>query len=483
MVLKTGREYIESLKSLRPIIYYQGARIDDVATHPLTRPHVRAAAMTYEIAREPEYKELATAVSHLSGERINRFTHIHQSKEDLISKVKLLRTIARRTGTCFQRCVGLDALNAVYSVSFRVEAQTGIPYHQRFLRFLRQVQDEDMMLAGAMTDPKGDRSKSPGQQEDPDMFLRIVEKREEGVVIRGAKMHMTGMVNSQEMLIMPTTALKKGEEEYAIACAIPIDAPGVYHIFGRQTNDQRKFGRMDQGNEAFGVVGGECLTVLEDVFVPWKRVFLCGEVEYAGQLVELFASYHRQNYGGCKSGTADVIIGAAASLAEANGVEKAGHVKDKLTEMAHLTESLYCCAIACSCEGSCLDSGAWYVDPLLANVDKQNVTRSIYEIARLSHDIAGGLIATMPTEEDMTDPELGPVIRKYLKANSRYTPEERYQLARLLENMTGGTALVESMHGAGSPQAQRVVMARQANLEEKKAWARTLAGIRREKDV
>lgn len=475
--MKTGHEYMEALKKIHPNIYFKGKRIDCAVGHPLIQPHINAAAATYDMAHEIEYEALLTTTSHLTGERINRFTSIHQSTEDLMKKVRMLRAISQRTGSCYQRCVGFDAMNAVYSVTYEVDKACGTEYHRRFIKFLEYVQREDLMIAGAMTDPKGDRSKAPSQQEDPDMFLHVVEKNEGGVVIQGAKMHMTGMVNSFEMLLMPTLSLRPEETDYAICCAVPVDAPGVTHIFGRQTNDERKFDRIDQGNSTYGLVGGECLTVLDRVFVPWERVFLCGETAFSGLLVERFASYHRQNYGGCKGGLSDIIVGAAAVLADYNGTGKASHIKDKLVEMIHLTETLYCCSLACSADGHPLPCGSYYVNPLLANTSKQNVTRNIYEISRLAHDIAGGILATMPSEIDFFDPELGKYVQKYLKGAATVPAEYRYRMIRLLENMTGGTALVESMHGAGSPQAQRVMLAKQANLERKKTLAKRLAGI------
>jgi len=480
--MKTGKEYMEALGRLKTKVYFKGQLLDSVIGHPLVQPHINAVAMTYDMAHDPEFEDLMTVTSHLTGKKINRFTHIHQSTDDLIKKVKMLRAISRMTGSCYQRCVGFDALNAIYSTTFDVDAKNGTNYHERFLEYLKYIQEEDLIIAGAMTDPKGDRSCAPDAQEDPDLFTHVVERRDDGIVIRGAKQHMTGMVNSFEMLIMPTSALGPGNEDYAVSCAIPVDAPGVFHIFGRQTNDERKWDSIDQGNAEFGVVGGECLTVLEDVFVPWDKVFMCGEVDFAGSFVERFASLHRQNYGGCKGGVADIIIGAAASIAEYNGAAKASHIKDKLVEMTHLTETLYCCAVACSAEGAPLASGAYYVDPLLANVDKQNVTRYIYEICRLAHDIAGGFIATMPSETDLNDPNLGPYIEKYYKGAKGVPTEYRYKMARLIENMTGGTALVESMHGAGSPQAQRVVMAKQSGIEHKKELAKKLAGIKEERE-
>jgi len=475
--MKTGAEYRESLRKIKPAVYFEGKLIDSVVDHPLTKPHVNAAAMTYDMAFDPQYEDLLTVTSHLTGKKINRFTHIHQSVEDLIKKVKMLRAISQMTGSCYQRCVGFDAMNAVYATTYDIDKKLGTNYHERFIEFLKFIQETDYMVAGAMTDPKGDRSLKPSQQHDPDQFTHIVSKDEKGIVVRGAKQHMTGMVNSHWMIIMPTTALTEEDKDYAVCCAIPVDAPGVFHIFGRQTNDKRKFDEMDQGNAEYGVVGGECLTVLDNVFVPWDKVFMCGEYQFAGTLVERFASYHRQNYGGCKGGVSDIIIGAAAAIAEYNGAAKAAHIKDKIVEMVHLTESLYCCSIACSAEGRKLPCGSYYVDPLLANIGKQNVTRYIYEINRLCHDIAGGFIATMPSEKDFKDPKLGKYIEKYYKTVANFPTEERYRMGRLIENMTGGTALVESMHGAGSPQAQRVMLTRQGNVEYKKLLAKRLAGI------
>ena len=484
MALKDGKSYRESLKALKINVYAFGEKIDNVVDHPLFQPHINAAALTFELAHDPGCEDLVTATSHLTGKKISRFTHIHQSTADLIKKVKMLRLIAGKTGSCYQRCVGWDAMNATYSVTFEMDQELGTDYHQRFIRFLSYIQENDLMLAGAMTDPKGDRSLSPGNQKDPDMFVRIVEKNEKGIVIRGAKLHMTGIVNSHEMLVMPTMAMGEDDKAYAVACAFPTDAPGVLHIFGRQTNDTRRLegGELDQGNAQYGTVGGEALTVLDNVFVPWERVFMCEEYKYAGLLVERFACYHRQNYGGCKAGVSDVIIGATTAMAEYNGAAKASHVRDKICEMVHLTETLYCGSIACSCEGAVTPSGAYYVNALLANTVKQNVTRFIYEIARLSHDISGGCIATMPSEKDLQHPEIGTYVQKYFKGVADTPTEDRMRIARLVENMTGGTALVESMHGAGSPQAQRVMILRQANLGHKVKLAKKLAGIKDKED-
>ena len=481
--MKTGKEYIDSLRQRNIKVYLKGQLIksDEVVDHPFIRGHVNSAAMTYDLAHDPAYEDLMTVKSHLTGKKINRFTHIHQSVDDLVKKVKMLRMISQKTGTCYQRCVGFDAINSLYTVTFEMDKKLGTDYHQRLKKFLEYWQENDLMVAGAMTDPKGDRSLRPSQQADPDLFVHIVEKNDKGIVIRGAKAHMTGMVNSHWMLIMPTMAMGPEDKEYAVSCAVPVDAPGILHIFGRQTNDDRKCeGDIDQGNARYGIVGGECLTVLENVFVPWDKVFMCGEVEYSGHLVERFACYHRQNYGGCKGGVSDVVIGAAAVMADMSGYGKAAHVKEKINEMIHLTETLYACSIACSAEGKPTAAGSYYVDPLLANVGKHNVTRLIYDIDRLAQDIGGGITATMPSESDLKSPEIGKYVEKYLKGVASVPTEYRLRVGRLIENMTGGTALVESMHGAGSPQAQKVFYSKLSNLEHKKLCALDIAGVPKE---
>jgi 4-hydroxybutyryl-CoA dehydratase/vinylacetyl-CoA-Delta-isomerase len=476
--VKTKEQYLESLRQLHPVIYCNGEKIESVVDHPMTRPHVNSAAMTYDLAFDPEYEDLMITTSHLTGKKINRFTSVHQDTGDLIKKVKMLRMIGQKTGTCFQRCVGFDAMNSTFITTYKIDQECGTNYHERFKKYLEFVQENDLMLAGSMTDPKGDRSKKPGQQEDPDLYVHIVEKREDGIVVRGAKAHQTGMANSHEMLILPTTNLGADDKDYAVAAAIPVDAPGVVHIFGRQTNDQRRLtGDIDTGNSEYAIVGGETLTILNDVFVPWDRVFMCGEYQYAQEYVETFAAYHRQNYGGCKVGVADVIIGATATMAEYNGVPNVSHIKDKLIEMINLSETMYNCSIACSCEGCKTPAGSYYVNTLLANTVKLNCTRNMYEISRLAHDIAGGFIATLPYEADYKNPETKEYIDKYLKANPKIPTEHRIRLARLIENMTGGTALAESMHGAGSPQAMRIMLYRESNMEHKKKLARKLAKI------
>ena len=482
MALMTGEAYIESIRKLNMQVYMFGKKVEDPVDDPILRPSLNSVRMTYDLARKPEYQDLMTAVSNLTGERVNRFTHIHQSTEDLVKKVKMQRLLGQQTAACFQRCVGMDAFNAVYSTTYEIDKKHGTHYFENFRKFAAYVQENDLTVDGAMTDPKGDRSKAPHEQADPDLFLHIVERREDGIVVRGAKAHQTGVLNSHEVIVMPTQSMRAEDADYAVSFAVPTDTPGITMIIGRQSCDTRKRegGELDVGNSEFG--GVEALTIFEDVFVPNERIFLCGEYEFAGMLVERFAGYHRQSYGGCKVGVGDVLIGAAAVAADYNGAAGASHIKDKLIEMTHLNETLYACGIACSAEGHPTESGNYLIDLLLANVCKQNVTRFPYEIARLAEDIAGGLVVTAPSEADLRDPKVGPYVEKYFRAAPGVSTEDRLRILRLIENLTLGTAAVgyrtESMHGAGSPQAQRIMIARQGNLPMKKRLAKQIAHIK-----
>ena len=433
-----------------------------------------------------------TATSNLTGKKINRFANIHQSTEDLKKKVKMQRLCGQKTASCFQRCVGMDAFNAEYSTTYEIDKKYGTDYHERFKKFLEFVQENDLVVDGAMTDPKGNRGLAPHAQVDPDMFVRIKEVRADGIVVRGAKCHQTGSINSHWHLVMPTQAMRAEDKDYAVSFACPSDAEGLYMIYGRQSCDTRKLEEgadVDLGNKQFG--GQEALVVFDDVFIPNEYVFLAGEYDFAGMLVERFAGFHRQSYGGCKVGVGDVVIGAAALAAEYNGADKASHIKDKLIEMTHLNETLYACGIACSAEGHPTECGSYIIDLLLANVCKQNVTRFPYEIVRLAEDIAGGLMVTMPSEKDFKSDlvvgrngeTIGDVCNKFFAANTdKCTTEERMRGLRFLENICLGSSAVgyrtESMHGAGSPQAQRIMIQRQGNIEGKKALAKAIAGIK-----
>lgn len=476
--IRTGAEYLESLRGRALKVYLFGELVDEPLEHPVIRPSINAVAETYDLAvRDPE---LGTAVSPYTGERINRFLHIAGSAADLVMQNKMQRRLGQLTGTCFQRCVGMDAINALHSVTFEMDEAHGTGYHRRFVDFVTEMQRAGFVIGGAMTDVKGDRGKAPHQQADPDLFVHVTRRSAEGVWISGAKAHQTGCINSHWLLVMPTMRLGPEDRDYAITGAVPVDAPGITYIYGRQSGDTRALegGAIDPGNRRYA--GQEAMIVFEDVFIPAERIFMDGEVDFAALLVERFTTYHRRSYV-CKSGVGDVLIGAAATIADYNGVEKASHIRDKLVEMTHLNETIYATGVAASWQSVGLKSGVHICDDMIANVCKHHVTRFPYEIGRLAQDLAGGLMVTLPSEQDLDHPEVGAIIRKYLQGRPEIATEDRMRILRLIENMTLGRNavgyLTESMHGAGSPQAQRIQIARQMQLDFKKQLAQVLAGI------
>lgn len=482
MGLMTSTDYVESIRKMKRNIYFMGKKVENPIEHPVLVPSMNCIKETYDMALDPEFEDLMTAESPLIGEKVNRFNHIHQSLEDLNKKVKMQRLMGQRTGMCFQRCVIMDGGNALYATTYDIDKKYGTDYHERFLNYFKKVQKEDLFICAGLTDPKGDRSKRPTEQADPDLFLHVVERRPDGIVVNGAKLHLTSCVNAHEIIILPTMSMKPGDEDYAISFAIPMDSAGITMIIGRNASDLRKMtgSTMDVGNSVYG--GVEAVTVFDHVFVPNERIFLNGETEFASVVVDRFAGYHRNSYGGCKAGVGDTLIGASSLFAEYNGTEKASHIKDKLVEMTHLNETLFCCGIASSCEGYKMDAGNYMVDPLLANVCKLNVTRFPYEICHLAEEIAGGLMVTPPSESDFNNPETGDYLKKYLVGANGVSAEDKVRALRLIETMCIGTGAVgyrtESLHGAGSPAAQKINIGRFANFEGKKSLAKRLAKIK-----
>ncbi len=476
--IQSGADYIDSLRNRNLTVYLFGELIPEPVDHPMIRPSINAVARTYDLALENP--ELATALSPFTGERVNRFLHIAQSTDDVVMQNRMQRRLGQLTGTCFQRCVGMDALNSLFSVTFEIDEQHDTRYHQRFREFVAARQREGAVIGGAMTDVKGDRSLAPHQQADPDLYVRVVDRNDEGVYISGAKAHQTGCLNSHWLIVMPTLRLSEEDKDYAIVGAIPVDAPGITYIYGRQSCDMRAMeeGDLDAGNASYA--GQEAMVILDRVFIPWQQVFMHGEYDYAAMLVERFTCYHRRSYV-CKSGVGDVLIGAAAAIADYNGVDKASHIKDKLVEMTHQNETIYATGMASSHQSHATRSGAYICDDMLANVCKHHVTKIPYELGRLAQDLAGGLMVTMPSQKDLQHPEIGPLLMRYLQGRAGVPTESRLRILRLIENMTLGRNavgyLTESMHGAGSPQAQRVQIARQMQLEFKKGLAKDLAGI------
>jgi 4-hydroxybutyryl-CoA dehydratase/vinylacetyl-CoA-Delta-isomerase len=473
----SSEQYINSLKNRSIKLFFDGKLIKEPTEHLVIRPSINAMAMTYELGnKEPD---LALAYSSISKLHVSRFLHIAESGNDLILQNKMQRRLGQLTGTCFQRCVGMDALNSLHSTTFEIDEKYQTSYHQRFLSFVKEMHINNFVIGGAMTDVKGDRSKKPHEQHDQDFFVHVVSQNDEGIFITGAKAHQTGCINSHWLIVMPTMRMTEKDKKFAIVGALPVDTPGITYIYGRQSNDDRHLtSTFDTGN--FLYAGQEALVIFENVFIPWKYVFMNGEYDFCSMLVDRFTNYHRRSYV-CKSGVGDVIIGAGLTIADYNGVATVSHIRDKLAEVTQLNETIYGLGISSSFQAYQLKSGVWMCDDLLANVCKYNVTKYPYEIGRLIQDIAGGLLVTLPSENDFKNSETGPLLIKYLQGRSNTTTLDRVKILRLIENMTLGRNavgyLTESMHGAGSPQAQKININRLMDVEFKKDLAKKIANI------
>ncbi|MFC1485393.1 4-hydroxyphenylacetate 3-hydroxylase N-terminal domain-containing protein, partial [bacterium] len=302
MALMTGEQYLESLNKRKKLeIYFNGEEVANPLEHPIIRASINSVALTYDLAHDEKYTDLMTAKSVLTGNKINRFCHLHQNVGDLQKKVKMQRLLGQKCGTCFQRCVGMDAFNAVFATTYEIDQKYNTNYHTRFKKYMLEVESNDLTIDGCMTDVKGDRKKRPHEQVDPDMYAHVIKRTDDGVIIRGAKAHQTGAINSHGHLLMPTVAMGEDDKDYAICCAVPADEKGVIYIYGRQSSDLRRLDKtesnnMDCGNIGYG--GQECLVIFDDVFVPNENIFMDGEYDFSGILVEQFAGYHRQSYGG-----------------------------------------------------------------------------------------------------------------------------------------------------------------------------------------
>ncbi len=476
MGLKTKEEYIESLRALKPTVYMFGEKITNVVDNPRIRAGIEATGATYELANMPENKALFITTSPLINEPVNRFTLPPASIPDLVARVKINRKLANYVGTCHQRCTGLDCLSTLAIVTYDIDKKHGTHYNENFTEFLKYMQKNDLTANAGVTDVKGDRSLAPHEQVDKDMFLRVVEKREDGIVVRGAKAHQTGSLSSHEIIVLPTRAMGKNDGDYAVAFAIPADTPGLIHVVGRSSLDKRELDGFDCGNIYYSKY---CPTLIfNDVFVPWNRVFLCGETEFAVDMVVKFSSFHRQSHGGCKSGKIDCMIGAALTLMDYNGTAKVTHLKQKVIDMIHRAETLYGCCLASSYEGKEQPSGAYFIDTVLANASKIHEGKEMAEATRLMIDACGGFVADLPSDRDFENPEIGDFLKKYLKGVDTVPVENRVKMFRLAEKLALESAdTISDIHGGGSAEAHRVTILRETDVEHKKKAAKRLAGI------
>jgi 4-hydroxybutyryl-CoA dehydratase/vinylacetyl-CoA-Delta-isomerase len=477
MAVKTEAQYYKSLKKVKPTAYVLGEKITNIHEHPLIKGQVASVAQTYALAYDPDGEKLLVVESTLLGEKVNRFVKLYESQEDLIAKIKMLKFVAQRTGTCFMRCTGMDAINAVAISSFDTDKKYGTSYHSRFKEWLKFVQKNDFVVWSGVTDVKGDRSLRPADQPDPDMYVHIIERKPDGIVVRGAKAHQSGSLCSHWGLILPSREMRQKDKDYAVCFAVPADAKGIIHIYGRGTLEERELEGVDLGNVKYGKFAP--MVIFNDVFVPNEYIFLNGEFEYAGQMVRNFGSFHRHSHGGCKCGVGDVLIGAAATIADYNGVPDATHIEMKLTEMIKTIQTMYGCCIAASVESTQHESGVYQVDSVLANTSKLYEGKEYDETIRLLVEIAGGFVADLPSEKDLKNPEIGYLVDKYLKGKAGVSSEDRMRMYRLIEKLAFETRdIVSNIHGGGSPEAHRMTLLRDTDLEPKKKLAKRLAGIK-----
>ena len=466
--LMSGADYRESLRRSRPNLFVDGRRVEDVADDPGLQPGINAIALTYDYAHKPEYQPLMTAVEHSSGKRVNRFTHINRSAGDLLNRLEAVRLVCQGTG-CAQRYLTQDALNAIAQVSARIDDAHGQPtgrgeHSARFLEYLHRIQEQDLTLGVAMTDAKGDRSRRPHQQANPDSYVHIVERNAlrngvRGIVISGTKAIVTAAPSVHELLVMPCRNMGREDADFAVCCAVPLDAPGLT-IVARPAG--RPGEKLEHGaalfSRKYGQSTGVCL--FDRVFVAWERVFYAGEWEHSGHATYSYATHHRHTCIGARAGFGDLLIGAGALMCEANGFDTAeeGHLRDQMVELITITESFFACGVAASVYAQ-PDHDVFMPDPVFGNIGKLLLATKIYDMHRIAHYVSGGLIVTLPGPDEDHNPETAARLSDVLRANPDVPYEKRIEVARFIEDLSagyqGGWYSLISLHGGGSPAAMR----------------------------
>lgn len=471
----TFNEYVDRLKRMKPNVYVRGQQIrrDD----PMLAKSLNSIRATFDAANDPRFQSLVVTTSPLIGEKINRLTNLNTSVDDLLKKQEMTRALCHIVGGCIQRCVPVDALNAMGMVSKEIDDAKGTDYHKHFLEFAKYYQKNSIVGSGAQTDVKGDRSKRPHEQVDPDLYVRMVEKRKDGIVVRGAKNHITIAPYAEEHLVIPTRVLTKEESAWAVAFAVPADTKGIKNI--TRVTDTRTRIKLKAPYNQLGAC--ESVIVFDDVFVPWERVFMCGEWEFAGRLALTFANYHRHSYCGCKPAVTDIIMGAIALVAEYNGVGNAPHIRETLTELMVIAELAYAAGIAASVKAKPTASGIYEPDFLYSNAGRYLSGVNVYHEFDMLAAVAGGLPSTLPLEEDWLNPEIGPYLEKYIMRNPNISAEKQHRLFRFISDYSASTvatwAQYAGVHGGGSPVMEKIGIRSAYDLESRKNIVKYLAGI------
>jgi len=485
--LRTKEQYMKDLSKMKRNIYFDGEKIDRLDERQMAC--INTIGTTFDVVEDPEFKDLMLVKSHLTGEIINRFTHIHHSTEDLHKKQDMTRKLCQKVGGCIQRCMGCDAANAVYNVSYEADKvnKGKTNYHENFKKWLERFQREDLIAAAAQTDVKGDRIKRPADQADPDMYVHVVDKNDDGIVVRGCKLHISEASVSDEILVVPTRALRKEDKDYAVSFAVPGDYDGVIQsitIHNLRPREHFKRGFMPGATDSY--------IIFDDVFVPWERVFLCGEYQHGGALALLFGLFHRHSYSGCKPAIGDLVVGTAALAAEYNNIHRASHVRGKLAELIIVTELGYAAGYTASDLGKPevyvpgvglipYGPGSYIPNSIYANVGRCITGENVYREAEIICDLSGGIPATFPHEKDFLNPELKDHLYKYITRNRDIAPENAAQFWRFVGDMlcsaTGGIAQVGGYHGGGSPVMEEIAITSQYDIEYRKKMVKDIAGI------
>lgn len=474
MTIKTGAQYIEAMKKMRPNIYKWGELIEDVTTHPATAAHIATVARWYDNSNDPEKEAIYTTTSSLTGQKAHRWNTLMATADDIRGNAEMKRDGYRTCGSCMGPvCAGWTVMNALWGATYEMDQALGTDYHQRLKDFALFAEENALTMAGALTDAKGNRALKPGQQDNPDMYLHVVEQREDGVVISGYKNQICGVAGAQYIMVMPTTGLAEDEGIFAIAAAVPRDEIGITVVETRQPSDTRT---EEEGWDGIKSGVTQAYVIFENVFIPKERVFLNGETKYAGKIIGNFTGIYRAAIGACVAGQGDVMIGAALGLARANGVSQKPF-QEKLTKMAVNNETTYACGLGAIFAGKQHASGAFYPNALLAHVNKVQVATLPYETKMLAQEISGGIAETgcMPSYADMKSPLYGEKLIESLR--SAIPGEERIKLARLVEWLTIGAGVPGCMHGGGSPDTAKMVVKAMTKWDNYVDYARSLAQV------
>lgn len=475
MGFKTREAYYADLRAMRPNVWKNGKFIEDLVTDPATRGLVENEAFTYDLLQDPQYDPILKAKSTLSGDTVVRWHTLMCSAEDIMANGNMKRFLFNKIGTCQAgTCVGWNCFNVSWAVTYDIDKEFGTDYHARLEAWLRNVEHKDYKIAGALTDAKGDRSKSAGKQVNPDASVHVKEVRPDGIVVSGTKTMIAHAGVCHEIFVVPGTGYKEADRDYAVAFVVPRDIEGLTIVQtdcseGREGWDDMKFG--DQAS----------YLIFEDCFIPNERVFMCREWKHSGQFVTYFTANYRAGIGSCVSGQGDVMVGAGVLMARANGLP-IKPFQEKTTEMMMINEMVYGLGLGSMLAGAKHPSGVWFANPKLAHANKFWVAKYYAELRRLCQDIGGGIAETgcFPNYRDCTDPVMGPKIMKAIAANPELSAETRARAARLSEWLVRGGGLLAFIHGGGSPDGAKMVVRANTDMEYLANCAAEIAGITEE---